>query len=127
MHTATGLVKRTIQSLKNLILTNLEDGIGLTESINRALYVMRLIVYTGKGKTPFELHHGRKPWTKLINLTNKQTSLLSNWKNLCDLEKPERLPVYINRDENRNISDYLVMAWTKKIELQTQNTGTPTT
>ena len=50
MHTATGLVERTIQSLKNLILANLEDDIGLTESLNRALYVMRFTVHTGKEK-----------------------------------------------------------------------------
>ena len=76
MHTATGLVERTIQSLKNLILTNLEDGIGLTESINRALHVMRFTIHTGKGQTPFELHHGRKPRTKLVNITNKQITII---------------------------------------------------
>ena len=58
---------------------------------------MRFTVHTGKGKTPFELHHGRKPRTKLTNLINKQTSLLSDWKSICDLENPGRLPVYITR------------------------------
>ena len=52
---------------------------------------MRFTVHTGKGKTPFELHHGRKPRTKLVNLANKQISLLSKWKTLCNLENPERL------------------------------------
>ena len=50
MHTATGLVERTIQTLKNLLLANLEDGISLTESLNRALHVMRFTVHTGKAK-----------------------------------------------------------------------------
>ena len=72
MHTATGLVERTIQSLKNLILTNLEHGIGLTESINRALHVMRFTIHTGT----FELLHGRKPRTKLVNITNKQIIII---------------------------------------------------
>ena len=86
---------------------------------------MRFTIHTGKGKTPFELHHGRKPRTKIINLTNKQTSLLSDWKTLCNLENPERLPVYITRDKEGNISDYLVMA-AKKTEPEKPKTGTPT-
>ena len=108
----------------------MEDDIGLTESINRALYVMRFTVHTGKGKTPFELHHGRKPRTKLINFSNKQNSLLSNWETLCNLENPERLPVYITRDSRGNISDYLVMAkrktgpTTPKIESPTKRKPT---
>ena len=40
LHTGTGLVERTIQSLKNLIVANLEDGQNLRESIKRALYVL---------------------------------------------------------------------------------------
>ena len=39
LHFGTGLVERTIQSMKNLILANLEDGLNLRESKNRALYV----------------------------------------------------------------------------------------
>ena len=124
IHTATGLVERTIQSLKNLILANLEDEIGLTESLNRALNVLRFTVHTGKGKTPFELHHGRKPRTKLTNLINKQTSLLSDWKSICDLENPGRLPVYITRDKNGNVSDYLIMS--KRREEKPAATTTPT-
>ena len=57
-HTGTGLVERTIQSLKNLILANLEDGQNLRESINRALYVLRFIKHS---ETPFEAHFGRAP------------------------------------------------------------------
>ena len=37
MHTGNGEVKRSIQTLKNSILTNIKDGQNLTESINRAL------------------------------------------------------------------------------------------
>ena len=88
---------------------------------------MRFTVHTGKSKTPFELQHGRKPRTKLRNLTNKQTSLLSKWESLCDLENPERLPLYITRDKNGNISDYLVMARKKKTEPQIQTSQSPTT
>ena len=61
LHTGTGLVERTIQSLKNLTLANLEDNQNLRESVNRALYVLRFTIHSETKKTPFELHFGRTP------------------------------------------------------------------
>ena len=43
------------------MLTNLEEGTDLTESVNQALRVMCFTIHTGLKRTPFELHHGRKP------------------------------------------------------------------
>ena len=40
-HTGNGVVERAIQTMKNLIIANMEDGLCLTESVNRALRVMR--------------------------------------------------------------------------------------
>ena len=68
IHTGIGVVERAIQTLKNLVLTNMKDGQNLTESVNRALRVMRFTVHTRLKKTPFELHHGRKPRTELTNI-----------------------------------------------------------
>ena len=68
LHTGTGLVERTIQSLENLVLTNLEDGLNLRESINRALYVLRFTKHSETKKTPFEIQFGRAPRTRLTNL-----------------------------------------------------------
>ena len=68
MHTGNGAVHKVIQTLKNLQIANLEDGIGLTESVNRALRVMRFTIHTGLKVTPFELHQGRKPRTELTNI-----------------------------------------------------------
>ena len=42
-----GVVERAIQTLKNLRLTNLEEGTDLTESVNRALRVLRFTIHTG--------------------------------------------------------------------------------
>ena len=53
---------------KNLMLTNLEEGIELTESVNRALRVLRFTIHTGLKRTPFELHRIRKPRTELTNI-----------------------------------------------------------
>ena len=67
IHTGNGTEKRAIQTLKNLIITNMEDGVSLTESVNRALRVMRFTIHTRLKLTPFELHHGRKPRTELTH------------------------------------------------------------
>ena len=65
LHTGTGLVERTIQSLKNLTKTNLEETQNLRESLNKALYVLGFTTHSKIKKTPFELHFGREPGTKL--------------------------------------------------------------
>ena len=54
LHAGTGLVERKIQSLKNPILANLEDGRNLRKSRNRALYVLRFTKHSETNKTPFE-------------------------------------------------------------------------
>ena len=82
MHTGNGVVERSIQTMKNLILANLEDGKNLTESINRALRVMRFTTHTGLKVTPFELHHGRKPRTESTNIIKDGKTFLSNWSEM---------------------------------------------
>ena len=82
LHTGTGAVERAIQTIKNLILANLEDNLCLTECVNRALKVMRFKIHTGSKLTPFELHHGRKPRTELTNLVEDGKSFPSDWTEL---------------------------------------------
>ena len=72
IHTGIGTVERAIQTLKNLIIANMEDNTSLTESVNRALHVMRFTIHTGLKLTPFELHHGRKPKTELTNIVKDE-------------------------------------------------------
>ena len=43
MHTENGTAERARQTLKNLIIANMEDNISLTESVNRALHVLQYI------------------------------------------------------------------------------------
>ena len=59
MHIGNGVVERAIQTIKNLIVANMEDGLCLTESVNRALRVMRFTIHTGLKIKRFELHHGK--------------------------------------------------------------------
>ena len=61
------------------MLTNLEEGTDLTESGNQALRLMCFTIHTGLKRTPFELHHGRKPRTELTNIVKDGKTYLSDW------------------------------------------------
>ena len=39
-----------------------------TEGVNQALRVLRFTVPTGLKRTPFQLHHGKKPRIELTNM-----------------------------------------------------------
>ena len=96
MHMGNGTVERAIQTLKNLIIANMEDNISLTESVNRALHVKRFTLHTGLKLTPFELHHGRKSRTELTNIVKDGKSHLSDWSKLSvsATDKP-KIPIYV--------------------------------
>ena len=98
LHTGTRLVERTMQSLKNLTKTNLEETQNLRESLNKALFVLRFTTHSEIKKTPFELHFGREAGTKLSNLKN---AISVNSKDLS---------VYITRNSAGEITDHLVMS-----------------
>ena len=91
-------VERTIQSLKNLTKTNLEETQNLRESLNKALYVLRFTIHSETKKTPFEFQFGREPGTKLSNL-----------KNAYSVDSKD-LSVYITRNSAGEITDHLVMS-----------------
>ena len=97
----------------------MEDGNNLTESVNRALKVMQFTIHTGLKKTPFELHHGRKPRTELTNIIKDGKSFLFNWSELSVLA-PNRpkIPIYVGREADGEITNHMVMARTKTEERQ---------
>ena len=111
MHTGNGVVERAIQTIKNLIIANMEDGLCLTESVNRALRVMRFTIHTGLKITPFELHHGKKPRTELTNIVKDGKTYLSNWSEMI-ISAPDRpkIPFYVGRDAEGEITNHIVMA-----------------
>ena len=98
LHTGTGLAERTIQSMKNLLKANLEDGTNLRNSLDKALHLLRFTTHSELQKTPFELHFGRKPRTKLTNLKNATSA------------DSKDLSVYITRSSTGEITDHLVMS-----------------
>ena len=64
------------------MLTNVEEEIELTEGVNRALRVMHFAIHTGLKRTPFELHHGRKPRSKLTNIVLDGKTNQSDWSEI---------------------------------------------
>ena len=125
MHTGTGAVERAIQTLKNLIIANLEDNTCLTECVNRALNVMRFTIHTGLKTTPFELHHGRKQRTELPNIIKDGRSFLSNWCEIPVLANNRpKIPIYVARNGDGQVSNHIVMARTK-LEEKAQTEKSP--
>ena len=98
LHTGTGMVEGTIQSLKILILANLEDDQTLRKSLKRALHVLRFTVHSEIKKTPFDLHFGQTLRTKL---SNPKYSFSVDSKDFS---------VYITRNSAGQITDHLVMS-----------------
>ena len=113
LHTGNGVVERAIQTLKNLMLTNLEEGTDLTKSVNRALQVMRFTIHTGLKRTPFELHHGRKPRTDVTNIVKNGKTHLSDWSEISISANIPKIPIYVDRDADGEITNHMVMAKTK--------------
>ena len=54
MRIENGVVERSIQTIKSLIVANPKDGQNLTESVNRAVRVMGFTIHTGLKITMFE-------------------------------------------------------------------------
>ena len=66
MHTENGTAERAIQTRKNLVLANMEGGNNITESVKRALNVMRFTIPKGLKK-----HH-----LNYITVENRERSEL---------------------------------------------------
>ena len=97
----------------------MEDGLCLTESVNRALRVMRFTMHTGFKITPFELHHERKPRTKLTNDVKDGKRYFSNWSQMT-ISTPDRpkLQIYVGRDAEGEIPNHIIMSKTKNEKKQ---------
>ena len=105
LHTGNGVVERAKQTLKNLMLTNLEEGADLTENGNRALRVMLFTIHTGLKRTPFELHHGRKPRTELTTIVKDGKTSLSDWSEISiSAPNKPKIPIYVGRDADGEIT-----------------------
>ena len=106
-----GNVERAIQTLKNFI-ANLEDGISLTENVNRALRVMRFTLQTRLKLTPFELHYGRKQ-NQRISLRTENHTYLTGRSCLFQHRIDPKYLYYVGRGAEGDITNLIIMANTK--------------
>ena len=97
----------------------MEDGLCLTESVNRALRLMRFTIHTRLKITPFELHHGRKRRTELTKIVEDGKTYLPNWSEMT-ISAPDRrkIPTYVGRDAEGEITNHIIMAKTENEEKQ---------
>ena len=80
---------------------------------------MRFTVHAGLKKTPFELHHGRKPRTELTTIIEDGKTYLSDWSELSiSASTRPKVLIYAGRDADGEITDHIVMARTKAEEKQ---------
>ena len=80
---------------------------------------MRFTIHTGLRRTPFELHHGRKPKTKLTNIVKDGKIYLSDWSELSiSAPNKEKIPIYVGRDADAVTTNHMAMAKTKTEEKQ---------
>ena len=101
------------------MLANIEEGMDLTERVNRALWVMRFTIHTGLKRTPFELHHSRKPRTELTNIIKDGKTYLSDWSEISiSAPNKPKIPIYVGRDADGEITNHMIMAKTKAEEKQ---------
>ena len=98
-HRATGMVERTIGSIKNYVLTYLQENKNYKfgAMISRALSALRFMPHSKTKLTPFEAYHGREANTALRNLTKKPSLKNLNWNNVVNqklscLDKAGNLP-----------------------------------
>ena len=80
---------------------------------------MRFTIHTGLKIPPFELHHGRNPRTELTKIVKDGKSNLSNWSEMT-VSAPNRpkIPIYVGRDAEGEITNHVIMAKTKTEEKQ---------
>ena len=115
IHTATGLVKRGIKTLKDLMRANLEDKCNVNEALHRSLMVMRTTVHSKIKETPFERHYGRKPRTEVTSFLNLPTNV-----NKFISAHPETLQVY-SFANGKDEYDQLIMKTPRKLKCDVSN------
>ena len=117
LHTGTGLVERTIRTIKSFTRANMADGLPFEDSVQLAIRTIRQTPHSRLKMTPFQMHSGRRPRTALSNLIDKPECLLSNWKrtptNYISAQPTELQVVTIN-DSDGEMADYLVLNETRK-------------
>ena len=67
LHTGTGLVERTIRTIKSLTRANMADGLILEDSVHVAIKTIKQTPHRRLNMLPFQMYSGRKPRTELAD------------------------------------------------------------
>ena len=110
LHTATGLVERTVQRLKNFIRANKEEGKNLIESLQLALRAIRTSIHTKLGKSPFELHFGREPRKEIHNILGNAKHAVDWLKSKFVSANPDTLYAYAAYDQSGEPVDSIILS-----------------
>ena len=78
---------------------------------------MRFTIHTGLNITPFELHHGRKQRTEIMNVVKEGKTYLSNWSEMAvsAANKP-KTPINVGLVAEGEITNHIILAKTKAEE-----------
>ncbi len=68
VHNAIGTVERTLRTLQDYMKVYLIEENNLKKAVRRATTTLRKTISKSTGKTPFEIHFGRKPRSVLTNV-----------------------------------------------------------
>ena len=124
LHCGTGLVERTIRTIKSRSRANLEDGLTFEKSVQLAIKTIRQTPHSKLKMTPFRMHFGRKPRTAITNMIGQPLCLLSNWKKTVTkyiLAQPTQLQVFTIHDSDGEMADYIVLNENKRPRSVSQN------
>ena len=69
-----------------------------------------ITLHTGLNVTNFELHHGRELRTELVDKPTDSKSYLCDWTKLIVSVLPKQIPMYVGRNEKRELSDHIFLA-----------------
>ena len=117
LHTGTGLVERTIRTIKSLTRAKMADGLIFEESGNLAIKTIRQTPHSKLNMTPFQNHFGHKLRTAITNLIGQPECLLSNWKKTLTNHisaQPTEFRMFTFNDSEEEMADYIVLNYSKK-------------
>ena len=83
----------------------MELSLYLTECINRAVNVMCFTVHTG------QISHDLR--IEVSDTIKDENSFLCDWSKFISVENRPKIPVFVSRNSKGELSNDLVMAWTK--------------
>ena len=108
LHTGTRAVERTIHTLNNLKIANLEDRIYLSGSQNQALGLLMVSIHTGmKAAWIWTSPRQEKLRSEVTDIVKDNKIYLSGFTKLNVSVTPKRFNNYVSRTEEREVTEFI--------------------